>query len=61
MKIYKDTGKKDDLKKKKTALVAMLCKTFTIRIFYFTLNVLEKNILLKHDLIADMKNTILMR
>lgn len=28
---------------------------FTIRVFYFTLNVLEKSILLKHDFPAIMK------
>lgn len=34
---------------------------FTIRVFYFTLNVLEKSILLKHDFPAIMKNTVFKR
>lgn len=46
-------------KKNNKAVVAMLCKVKTIsllRVFYFIFLVLEKNILLKHEIIATWKS-----
>lgn len=50
-----------DTKKTKSISGYALQNYFTIRVFYFPLNVLEKNILLKHDFPAVMKNIVFMR
>lgn len=57
-KTNKDTKKKKEFK---SISGYALKNYFTIRVFYFTLNVLEKNILLKHDFPAIMKNTVFKR